>query len=102
MRDGRSRLMSTKLAEQHKIEQQEKDREKAELSRQIAEEEKKLKDLEIWVSNWAQAQPMRDFIAVLEKFWTEEGHDLSPVTQKGRRITWMKQQADRIDPMPPS
>jgi hypothetical protein len=44
---------------------------------------------------------MRDCIAVLEKNWTQERHDLAPDTQKGQRIVWMKQQADHLDPTLP-
>jgi tRNA U55 pseudouridine synthase TruB len=101
MRDGRSSLISAKLAEQRRIEQHKKDLERAELGRQIAEEEKKVKDLETWVSNWARAQQMREFISALEKLWVQQGHDLSSEAQKGQRIIWMKQQADRLDPMIP-
>jgi hypothetical protein len=35
---------------------------------------------------------VRKFIVALEK-------DLSPDAPKGQRIIWMKQQADRLDPM---
>jgi len=94
--------MSARLEEQRKIERAAKEREKEELVRQIAEEEKKVKDLEIWVTNWTRAQQMREFIAALEKVWAQEGHDLSPEAPKGQRILWMKQQADRLDPMLPS
>lgn len=77
-------------------------RERAELAQQIAEEEQRVRQLETWVASWARAQQMREFIAALEKVWKEAGHDLSPETPKGKRIVWMKQQADRIDPMVPS
>ena len=43
-----------------------------------------------------------NIIAALEKVWAQEGHDLSPEAPKGQRILWMKQQADRLDPMLPS
>ena len=99
LREGRDCLISGKLAEQHRLERQIKERERAELAPQVAEEEKKVKDLEGWASSWARAQQMRDFIAALEKVWAEQGHDLSPEAQKGQRILWMKQQADRLDPM---
>jgi hypothetical protein len=102
MREGRSELISAKLAEQQRIERQEKQKELAELARQIADEEKKVKGLETWVSSWTRAQEMRDFVSALEKVWKSEGHDLSPEAQKGQRIIWMKQQADRLDPMLPS
>jgi hypothetical protein len=45
---------------------------------------------------------MRDFIAELGSVWEEQGHDLSPEAQEGQRIIWIKQQADRLDPMSPS
>ena len=100
MREGRASLISAKLEVQRNLERQAKERQRAELARQIAEEDKKVQDLETWVSNWARARQMRDFIAALEKVWTDQGHDLSPEAQKGQRIIWMKQQADRLDPMP--
>ena len=49
MREGRASLISAKLEEQRKIERVAKERERAELAGQIAEEEKKVKDLETWV-----------------------------------------------------
>jgi hypothetical protein len=48
---------------------------------------------------------MREFIAELENVWINEKHDLSLDAPKGRRIAWMNEQADRMDPMvesPPS
>ena len=76
LREGRDSLISAKLAVQHNLERQAKERERAELARQIAEEEKKVNDLEGWVSSWARARQVRDFIAALEIVWTQEGHDL--------------------------
>jgi len=102
LREGRSQLISAKLAAQRNLERQAKERENAELSRQIADEEQKVRNLETWVSNWARAREMRDFIAELENVWTRKGHDLSPETKNGQQIVWMKQQADRLDPMLPS
>lgn len=101
MREGRVCIISAKLEEQSKIERAAKERERASQAAQIAEE-KKAKDLQTWVSDWAQAQQMRDFIAALEKVWIQEGHDLSPDVQKGQRIVSMKQQADWLDAMLPS
>jgi hypothetical protein len=51
------------------------------------------------------AQQTREFIVALEKLWKEKGHDLSDNSTKGERISWMKRQADRLDPLvesPPS
>lgn len=76
-----------------------------ELASQIAEEEKKVKDLERWVENWDKAERMRRFVTALEKVWRDGGIDVSPDSAKGKRLTWMRQQADRVDPMlesPPS
>ena len=102
MREGRSKILSAKLEAQRSIERQKKEQERAELARQIRDEEEKVQDLEAWVSSWTQGQHMRDFISALERFWNKEGHDLSPKAPKGQRIIWMKQQADRMDPMLPS
>jgi hypothetical protein len=102
MREGRSRLISAALAAQRAIDDQKKAQERAELAQQIAQEEKRVRDLESWVSNWARSHEMRDFIAALERLWTQQGHDLSPEAPKGQRILWMNQQADRLDPLLPN
>jgi hypothetical protein len=101
-REARDLKIRAEQAKQREIERQKKQREMAELSLLIQEEEKKVRDFEGWVTAWARAQQMRDFIAALEKLWAEQGHDLSPDAPKGQRIVWMKQQADRMDPMLPS
>jgi hypothetical protein len=52
-----------------------------------------------------RATQYRDFITVLEEVWAESGHDLTAESEKGKRIHWMKQQANRLDPFvdsPPS
>jgi len=99
LREGRAQLISARAAAQRNLERQAKERENAELARQIADEEQKVRNLETWVSNWGRARQTRDFIAELESLWTQKGHDLSPETEKGQRIIWMKQQADRLDPI---
>jgi hypothetical protein len=102
LREGHSQSISAKNAAKQKLIAQAKERVRAELAQRIADEEKKVRDLDRWVSNWIRAQQMRDFIVALENVWTREGHDLSTETEKGQRITWMKHQADRLDPMLPS
>jgi len=72
------------------------------LSKLIKEEEKKVRDLSLWVKRWARAKRMRTFIAALEREWKRQGIELSPESEKGKRIAWMKEQADRLDPMIPS
>jgi hypothetical protein len=88
MLEGRSHVISAKLAEQERIRRQEKEREREELARQIAEE-KKLKDLETWVSNWTRVQQLRDFIVALENVRIQKG---ARSLARGR-----KRAADRLD-----
>ncbi len=102
MREARERIHRAEQARLREIERQKEERERAALAEQIASEEKKVKEFEGWVDCWARARQMRDFIADLERVWTEANHDLSPEAEKGKRLVWMKQQADRMDPMVPS
>jgi hypothetical protein len=102
LREGRARLLRAKQKRLEEIEQRKKERERADLAEQIEEEEKKVKDFEGWVDTWIRARQMREFISVLEKTWAEQNIDISPDSPKGRRIFWMKRQADRMDPMIPS
>jgi len=76
--------------------------EREQLAKVIKEEETKVQELNLWVKCWTKARRMREFIVALEKEWIRQGIDLSPETPKGKRIVWMKQQADRLDPMIPS
>ena len=99
LREARDRVIRAEKRRLEEIEERKKAQERAALAEQIAEEEKKLKDLESWVNSWTRAQEMRAFIAALEKTWQKEGQDLSPESSKGQRIFWMKQQADRVDPL---
>ncbi len=105
MRDGRDRILAAERAKQEAIERRKREIERLELRDEIQKEEKKVQQLENWLASWAKARQMREFIAELEKLWLADGHDLSPEAPKGQRITWMKQQADRLDPLvesPPS
>lgn len=105
LREGRARLIRAEQRRLDEIEQRKKERERAKLAEQIEEEEKKVRDFEGWVDSWIRARQMREFTTALEKFWTEAKIDLSPESQKGQRISWMRRQADRMDPMlesPPS
>lgn len=102
MRKGRQLWVSAELAKQRELERQKKQKELAELAVQINEEEKRVQDLETWVASWSKAEQIRSFVSALERVWTEQGHDLSPDAPKGKRIIWMRRQADRVDPMLPS
>jgi hypothetical protein len=102
MRAGRSAVHSARLAAQREIERAARERERQELAKLISAEEKRIEELENWVTKWQRAVAMRGFISALEKNWHDAGHDLSPESEKGQRIVWMKQQADRLDPFLPS
>lgn len=99
VREGRSCVIRAEQARLDEIERRKKAQVRLVLAQQIDEEEKKVRDLDSWVTNWGRADQMRQFIIALEKLWRDEGHDLSPDSQKGQRILWMKQQANRLDPM---
>lgn len=100
----KERIEAERIKQLH-IEREQKEKERQELARQIAEEEQKLKNLESWVEHWDKAERMRRFVTALEKVWSDQGIDVSPDSPKGLRLKWMRQQADREDPMfegPPS
>jgi hypothetical protein len=84
------------------LERHQKEEELEKLAKLIKVEEKKVHDLNLWVKKWTRAKRMRKFIAALEREWKSQGIDLSAENEKGQRIRWMKEQADRLDPMIPS
>jgi hypothetical protein len=102
MLEGRRKRIAAELRRKEELEQRRKEEELEKLAQQIKEEEKKVRDLNSWVKKWARAKRMRRFIAALEKEWKSQGIELSPESEKGQRILWMRQQADRLDPMIPS
>jgi hypothetical protein len=69
------------------------------LAELIREEEKKVSNLDTRVTNWLCARHYREFIAALEQSWKEAGKNLSPETDHGKRLVWMRQQTDRLDPL---
>jgi hypothetical protein len=99
LREARDRVIQAEQRRVEEIQRKKKEREKIILAEKIAEEEKKVQELETWVSSWVRATQIREFIVVLEKVWKEKGHDLSPESQKGEHISWMKRHADRLDPL---
>jgi hypothetical protein len=106
LREGRSLRIAAEAARRRQIEDEKRREESRKLRVLIEEEEEKVSDLDRWVANWVRAEQMRGFVTALERVWLGEGHDLSPDAPKGQRILWMKQQADRLDPLihesPPS
>ena len=105
MREARDQVHQAGREKQREIERREKERQRIELSELVREEEKRVQELAGWVDGWIRAKHMREFISEVERIWKTENEDLSPEAPKGKRIAWMKQQADRMDPMvasPPS
>ena len=105
MREARDQVHQVEREKQREIERREKERQRIELSELVREEEKRVQELSSWVDGWIRAKHMREFVSVVEKVWKAENADLSPDAPKGKRIAWMKQQADRMDPTvasPPS
>jgi hypothetical protein len=105
LREARERAIRAEERRLEEIEERKRAQERFVLREQIEAEEKKVQELESWVTSWVRAQQTREFIVALEKLWKEKGHDLSAKSPKGERISWMKVQADRLDPLvesPPS
>lgn len=99
MRDARERVLEAERNRQEEIERRNKEIELQKLRDEIDKEQKKVTQLEGWVTAWVRAREMREFVAALERIWIQQGRDLSPEAERGQRITWMKQQADRLDPL---
>jgi hypothetical protein len=105
LREARDRAIRAEQRRLEEIEERKRAQERFVLREQIEAEEKKVQELESWVTSWARAQQIREFIVALEKLGKQKGHDLSANSPKGERILWMKRQADRLDPLvesPPS
>lgn len=105
LREARDRAIRAEERRLEEIEERKRAQERFVLREQIEAEEKKVQEFESWVTNWVRAQQTREFIVALENLWKEKGHDLSANSTKGERISWMKRQADRLDPLvesPPS
>lgn len=105
MREGRDRVVQAQISKQQEIERLKKATEREELRKQIEAEERKVTELSEWVTAWQEAHQLRAFITALEELWSRQDVDLSPGSDAGRQIAWMKEQADRLDPLrdsPPS
>jgi len=106
LREGRNLRIKDEEMQRREIENRKRTEKLEKLRVKIEEEEEKVRTLDKWVTNWTRAEHIRGFVTVLEKLWTAEGHDVSLNGQKGQRLLWMKEQADRLDPLvhpsPPS
>lgn len=99
MLEGRRKRIAAEERQKEEEERRRKEEEVEKLAKLVKEEEKKVQELNLWVKRWARAKRMRRFINALERKWKDEGIDLSPESSNGQRIVWMKEQADRLDPM---
>jgi hypothetical protein len=77
-------------------EQQRRAQERAQLQRDIQEEEKKLEQFNNWVDEWERAERLRRFIAVYAEKTRSWSAEKQPKYQAW--IEWATRQADRIDP----
>jgi len=105
LRCGRRMEIAAEQRRQREIEEQRKREERTRLWREIEDEEAKIKQLDGWVNNWSRAEQIRGFILALESTWVASGVDVSDGSEKGKRLQWMREQADRLDPLlesPPS
>jgi hypothetical protein len=105
MREARNSAIWEKKRRLEEIKRRQRELELQELAEQIGAEEKQVATLDSRVTSWVRAEQYREFIAALEGAWTMASHDISAEGEKGKRIAWMKQQADRLDPLidrPPS
>jgi hypothetical protein len=75
------------------------------LSKEIRKENERVKELEGWVTSWSRAREIREFAVALETLWSSRGEDVSESSPGGHRLKWIRQWADRLDPLvesPPS
>ena len=77
-------------------EQQKRTQERAQLQKDIQEEEKKLEQFNKWVDLWERAERMRRFISA----YAEKSQSWSAEKQQHYKawIEWATKQADRLDP----
>ena len=105
MREARTQSIRAEEQRKEEIRRRQREMERYELANQIQEEEKRVANFDSWAKSWILANQYREFITALEKVWAEFGHDLTAESEKSKRLLWMKQQADRLDPLvasPPS
>jgi hypothetical protein len=105
MRLGRSEVLAAEAKKLREIEEARKREELWKLSGEVRNEEERVKELEEWVTAWVRAKEIREFVAELEALWVSRGEDIFSSSSHGQRLNWMRQQADRLDPLvesPPS
>jgi hypothetical protein len=99
VRQARAAKLGAERERREEIKRREDEIQHQKLAELIREEEKKVSNLDTWVTNWLRARHYREFIAALEQSWKEAGKNLSQEADHGKRLVWMLQQADRLDPL---
>ncbi len=99
IRQARAAKLVAERERQREIERRQKEIERQKLAELIHKEEKKVSSLDTWVTNWLRARQYREFISALEQVWKATGKNLSPEADHSKRLVWMQQQADRLDPL---
>jgi hypothetical protein len=105
MREARRLRIAATEEAKLEVQREHERRELARLSGLLAKEEGRVRDFRNRVSNWSQAQEARKFISVFEKGRSAGSVEFSADSETGKRIAWMKEQVDRLDPFeksPPS
>ena len=105
VRGARNSQIDLEEKRQQEIARRQREMELLEFGEQIKDEEQKLSNLDGWVTNWARARQYREFINAPEQSWKSSDIDTSPEADRGKRLIWMRQQADRLVPLvesPPS
>jgi hypothetical protein len=77
-------------------EEQRRAQERAQLQKDIQEEEKKLEQFNTWVDLWERAERLRRFIAAYAEKTRSRSAEKQP--EYNAWIEWATRQADRIDP----
>jgi len=95
-----------------KIESERRERERREAEQRYQEraklryaEEQKLKNLEQQVAAWLKSRDIRDFLEAVKQNYAHAGLEIAAGSEAAEWLAWVKQQADRFDPLvksPPS
>ena len=86
-------------------ERRKQERQRAELSHKIYEEEKRVEELLEEVSAWTRSQQMHKYIEAVHKSAMEKHGSIEQGSKLEKWLIWAQQQAERLDPLcdsPPS
>jgi hypothetical protein len=102
---GRDQVLAAEAKRIREIEARRRQEELGKLSEEIRKEDERVKELEEWAASWSHAMEIREFVAAVEALWSSRGEDVSESSPRRQRLKWMREQADRLDPLvesPPS